>query len=249
MYLEIMIKTNSKPMLQEQVYTTTDYFLFKTLDGNRKLNQLHLKRLIKSIEERPLFSPIIVNENHQVIDGQHRLEAFKALKLPINYIVINGYGLREVQILNANSKTWNADDFMHGYCDLGYKDYITYKEFKEHYNFDHNSCMTLLAGGTSGKNVKDFYEGNFKINNYELAKDMAEKISLLKDFYAGYKRRSFILAMSTLLKNENFSFVEFVSKLKLQPTALVDCKDISQYKMLIEEIFNYRRKPKVNLRY
>ena len=74
-------------------------------------------------------------------------------------------------------------------------------------------------------------------------------IILLKDFYAGYKRRSFILAMSTLLKNENFSFVEFVSKLKLQPTALVDCKDISQYKMLIEEIFNYRRKPKVNLRY
>ena len=238
-----------KPMLQEQVYKTTDYFLFKTLDGNRQLNTLHLKRLIKSMEKSALFSPIIVNENHEVIDGQHRLEALKSLKLPVHYIVIRGYGLREVQILNANSKTWNADDFMNGYCDLGFKDYITYKEFKDNYGFDHNSCMTLLAWGTSGKNVKDFYEGNFKILDIETAKDYAEKISLLKEFYAGYKRRSFILAMTTLLKNEDFSFVEFIAKLKLQPTALVDCKDITQYKMLIEEIFNYRRKPKVNLRY
>ena len=35
----------------------------------------------------------------------------------------DGYGLNEVHILNQNSKTWNADDYLAGYCNLGNKNY------------------------------------------------------------------------------------------------------------------------------
>jgi hypothetical protein len=52
-----------------------------------------------------------------------------------------------------------------------------------------------------------------------------------------------------MLKNENFEFAEFITKLKQQPTTLQDCTSITQYKVLIEEIYNYRRREKVNLRY
>ena len=50
-------------------------------------------------------------------------------------------------------------------------------------------------------------------------------------------------------KNENFEFTEFLAKLKQQPTTLQDCTNVSQYKSLIEEIYNYRRREKINLRF
>ena len=58
-----------------QVRTTTDYTRFKTLVGNRKPNDLHVKRLSNSFQKRYLFSPILINEKWQIIDGQHRFQA------------------------------------------------------------------------------------------------------------------------------------------------------------------------------
>ena len=107
-----------------QVHTTTDYFLFKPIDGNRNKNLLHLNRLKKSMTENYLFTVIIVNEKYEIIDGQHRFECVKELKMPLHYIICNGYGLNEVQILNQNSKTWNADDYLAGYCNLKNENYL-----------------------------------------------------------------------------------------------------------------------------
>ena len=231
------------------VHTTTDYFLFKPIEGNRNLNLLHLNRLKKSIEENYLFTVITVNENYEIIDGSHRFECIKELKLPLNYIKCKGYGLREVHIFNANSKTWTTDDYLTGYCNLGYKDYIGYRNFKNKYGFGHNECMQMLAESHNGDAVKNFWNGKFKIKNLFEAERNAELIHMIKPYYSGYNRRTFVYAILTLLKKENFLFTEFLSKLKQQPSTLQDCHNVSSYIALIEEIYNYRRKDKVNLRY
>lgn len=232
-----------------QVHTTTDYFLFKSIDGNRNKNLLHINRLKKSMAENYLFTIIIVNENYEIIDGQHRFEVIQELKLPLNYIVCNGYGLNEVHILNQNSKTWTSDDYLDGYCKLGYKDYLKYKEFKELYGIGHYECMWLLNGSQLSNPTQVFFTGEFKIKNYNEACNIIEKIMLVEPYYEDWKRRSFILAMLQLFKNPNFELTEFLQKLKLQPTALSNCSTTNQYVSLIEEIYNYRRREKVNLRY
>lgn len=240
------------PMVSKaiQAQQTKNHSLFKSLLGNRRINLLHVNRIKKSMQEQYLFSPITVNEKFQVIDGQHRLEAIKSLGLVVYYHVCNGYGLPEVQRLNANSSTWKSDDYMEGYCELGYEDYLTYREFKKRYNFDHNSCLLLLAqNGAGGQSIKDFYEGRFEIKDYGSAVDLADKITILKQFYEGYNRRSFVFAMNTMLKKPQFSFTEFIGKVRQNPTALVDCTNSGAYQSLIEEIYNYRRREKVNLRY
>ena len=85
-----MNKFKNAPMAKysNQVQTSSDYAKFKTLIGNRKPNELHIKRLISSFKERYLFSPILVNEKMQIIDGQHRFLSAKELNLPINYLVV-----------------------------------------------------------------------------------------------------------------------------------------------------------------
>jgi hypothetical protein len=244
---------NTEPMVKHsnQVHTTTDYFLFKPIDGNRNKNLLHLARLKKSMAEHYLFTVIIVNENYEIIDGQHRFECVKELGLPLHYIVCSGYGLNEVHILNQNSKTWNADDYLAGYCNLGNLHYIKYKKFKEKYNFGHNECMAMLSGvkACGGTTFENFKNGNYQVTHYRDAEHKAEKICLFQDIYDGYNRRAFVFAMLYLFDKPQFEFTEFLQKVKNQPTALTHCNDSKQYISLIEEIYNYRRREKVNLRY
>ena len=251
-----MIKNQTEPMsaISGQVHTTNDYFLFKSIDGNRNKCLPHTNRLKKSMESSYLFTVIIVNENYEIIDGQHRFDVIEEMKLPLHYIVCKGYGLKEVHILNQNSKTWNADDYLTGYCNLGYEDYLLYAEFKNKCKFGHGECICLLTNTNSRGNkdtgtLLNFYEGNLKITNYLKSCVLADKIVAIGKFYDGYKRRCFVYAILYLLKNKNFDYAELITKLKSQPLSIIDCTNTTQYVELIEGIYNYRRRDKVNLRF
>ena len=99
-------------------------------------------------------------------------------------------------------------------------------------------------------NIKEvFEEGTWKGKDFNLAQENADKLKMLKPYYDGYKRSTFISTMLGLFKNEKFDFFEFLNKLKLQTQKMEDCTSVSQYKLLIEDIYNYRRREKVNLRF
>jgi hypothetical protein len=249
-----MIKNVSVPMNQIQVHTTTEYSLFKILNGNRDVNELHLRRLKESIKKNHLTTIIMVNEKFEIIDGQHRFLVCQELKLPINYIVSKNYGLNEVQILNANMKNWSTNDYVNGYCDLGYKDYEIYRDFVADYGFQSQTAILLLSGAQGGGQEDysigaKFKGGLFKVKDLDGARVMADKLKMIEPYYKGYKRRCFAMAMYQMFKNNSFEFTEFLAKLKQQPTTLQDCTSTTQYKALIEEIYNYRRREKVNLRF
>jgi len=233
----------------QQVHTTKDYFLFSSIDGNRSINQIHVKRLEQSMQTKYLATIIIVNEKHQIIDGQHRFEVIQKLNLPVNYVVCEGYGLDEVHILNQNSKTWSSGDFMNGYCDLGIPHYITFREFRNAYRLGYFESMVLLSGVNSHLLKRKFVDGEFEVSDYDSACIIAEKIIMVEPIYLGARRRSFVLAMIQLLKNPKFNYSEFLTKLKRQQSELVDCTTVSKYIELIERIYNYRRQNKVNLRF
>ena len=243
-----------EPMTNSQVHTTMDYAKFKSISGNRQINRLHFNRLKNSIAENYLFTTIIVNENYEIIDGQHRFQCIKELQKPLHYIVCKGYGINEVQRLNVNTKNWTTFDYINGYIDLGLRDYAVYKEFQNKYNIGVLESIVLLSGkhnGTDGSNnsYQNFKDGKFKVKDLFDAEDKMDKINLIAPYYVNYKRRSFMLAMISMFKNPEFEFTEFLQKIKTQPTALQDCSNVSQYKMLIEEIYNYKRREKVNLRF
>jgi len=232
-----------------QVKMTNDYGLFTFIDGNRDININQLSRLSESIDEDYIPVPIIVNEKKQIIDGQHRYEVVKKLKKPVYYIEIEGLKLPEVHRLNNNTKNWTATEYMNGYAKLGYPDYIQYKEFKKLYNFGHNETMALLQNTSFRQNntFKHFRSGLFVIKSYKEAVKNAEKILIVKQYYDGYKRRSFVFAMMQLFDNDEYNHAEFLHKLSFQSVKLVDCTNVKQYISLIEDIYNYHRKDKIRL--
>lgn len=246
------------------VYRTHNYDLFKIMDDNRDLNLLHVKRLIQSFQDQHLVCPIIVNEKMQVIDGQHRLQASKETGLPVYYIVLPGYTIKQVQILNTNQKNWNRMDFLQMYCEQGKQAYIELRDFmREFPDFGINAAMSLIKltsssthqGQIDGKKVhmKDFEEGKLKIPNITKSYVIARKVLDFKPFYKEYHRPGFVSALIPLFSSRVYNHKEMLHKLKNAPAELQlrDSKKIVGYRMQLEDIYNYKRQKenKVSFRY
>jgi hypothetical protein len=234
-----MITTANQTSVLE-VFKTKNYEMFKYLEGNRSINALHLKRLMSSMDEQHLISPIIVNERYEIIDGQHRYEASKALNLPLYYIQIKKYGLSEVQRFNSNQKNFSYEDYLNGYCDLGYEDYIILKEFKDRYGFEWTVTLSLLAGSHGGKHSNDFKQGKFKIKDLKKADANAQKLEDFSRFYAGYKRKFFSNAVLRVINSKNYNHKQMMEKLKYLSAKLVDCSSSDDYLKILETIYNYK---------
>lgn len=240
-----------------KVYQTNDLSIFKLIDGNRIQNLQHIKRLSDSIRIYGMkCNPILVNEKMEVIDGQHRLMAAKEAKSFVYYIIVNGYSLSDVHTLNLNQKNWSKKDFLDGYGNIGLLAYVKLRKFYiENEDFTLPVCIAFCNNTTDnshnrlGENLEVFEDGTWIGKDFNLAYEWANKIRMIKPYYKNYNNSSFVATMITLINNDKFDFDEFMHKLRIQPTALVDCTNRSQYKTLIESIYNYRNRNKVNLRY
>lgn len=249
-----------------KVYATNDLTIFKQIGGNRVPNPQHIKRLKSSIiQNGMLCNPILVNEKMEVIDGQHRLIASREANSYIYYIILRGYSLSQVHTLNLNQKNWTKKDFMDGYADMGIESYIKLRNFiKKNEDFTFADSVNICsnnAGSSLGSNdriKKDgelrlgsevFVDGTWKGKDFNLAVEWAEKIKLIKPYYNGYNRTTFVQVMIGLFKNPLFDYSDFMHKVRLQPKSLVDCANSTQQRLLIEEIYNYKSRNKVNLRY
>lgn len=244
------------------VYITTDYNQFKILTDNREVNQIHVKRLVESFNEMHLVCPIIVNEKMEVIDGQHRLQASIETGLPIYYIQVPGYGIKEVQRLNANQKNWTKLDFLEMYCAQGKKTYQEFKEFMDHFpELSFQACERILTGISNGTRqgkmnghkvqMMDFQEGKLNIPSLGLSYKNARKVMDFKDYYDGFSRGAFVSAVLPLFKSKNYDHKEMLYKLGVAPKKLTHCQNVVQYRMLLEDIYNWKRQKenKVSFRY
>lgn len=98
-----------------KVYSTDDYDLFKKLENNRIVYESRVKKLISSFKNGEILNPIIVNDSFQIIDGQGRYEALKALGRPIKFIVVKDATISDCMRMNHYNSKWNTMDFIDSY--------------------------------------------------------------------------------------------------------------------------------------
>jgi hypothetical protein len=249
----------SKKQFNPIIQTTNDYSKFKIIKENRNVNQLHLKRLKQSMTQTPLISLIIVNEKMEIIDGQHRFYVSKDLGLPINYVVVYGYGIKEVQILNVNSVNWKKIDYLDGHVKRGLEPYIKFKKFMADFpQLNFSTCIKVLSGLRSSRTKSieglkvmstNFEDGTFLIPDLGKSYNIADMILDYRNFFPKFNDNTFIITLLYLFEHEKYSHKEMMSKLNLQPRALAMCKTQAQYLGVLEDIYNYHRKSKVSFKY
>lgn len=169
----IKLVTDKDPETQVSglIFTTTDYDIFNFLTGNRTINANNVKKLKESISENGYkkSQPIIVNQDFEIIDGQHRFVACEELKLPIYFTIEreDEDSIKLTQDLNKNQKNWNLIDYIKSYVDRGYQNYINFLRFVEDRNLSLSTAI-VLAWGTRAANVRNkIIQGKIEFTIYE----------------------------------------------------------------------------------
>ncbi len=237
-----------------EIYETKDYSIFKFRDDNREVNVNHVKKLANRMKENGWLSSSVVtlNGGGEVIDGQHRVKAAMSVNCPIRYKVTRGAGSDEMTAMNTLQKNWSPFDHLHKFVTKGNPHYVTFDKFvKEFPMFKYTEVAMLLNNTLSTIKRDTFESGDYVVRNEKKARSWAEQILQLRPYFEKYYTKAiFVRAFIKIVSNKKeFVFEEFMHKVKLRPNMLVPCGTVEQYTEMIENIYNYKRSNKVNLRF
>lgn len=230
---------------------TTNYDMFKLLDGNRSISKNHVDKLVKSIGKKNMlkFNPIMVDKNMVVTDGQHRLEACKILGLPVYYVVEDEKtSIDKVMLLNDVTKSWTIRDFINAYVKEGNQNFIILKEFQNSYGLPVTVSVSLLTGNKlligGGQQSSLIKSGKFKVTTLKEADEFASRF---KEIYDEIKKpfartRTFIIAVAEIMKSPDYDHQVMVHKIKLFGDRLKRRDGVENYMKDMEKLFNLKSK-------
>ena len=226
---------------QTQIHSTSDYGIFKILKGNRAVSELHVRRLAEAIKEKDLQIPIIVDDNLYILDGQHRLEAYKIVGKPVPYIIKSKFDLADVRAVNSVSRKWTLTEYLMSFCKLGKKDYQLLEWFHRTYEFGISESIAMLndKGYANHDIVKEFKKGDFKIVDLEQGKTWAKQINLCGEYFPYYKKTSFVRAMISCFKDKTFKWSVFYKRLKGNSSKLKNQASRNDFIVNIERLYNH----------
>lgn len=168
---------------------TCDYDMFKYLEYNREVD--HVRRLEKSVLEiGQVPIPIIINENNEIIDGQHRFEVWKKLELPVFYIVVPGLSLMQCGAINSASKTWSTKNYIHSYTSPEYENndsYIYYELLTDEFNSIKATIMSSIVAPlykVSGKKTRALIKDKKIILQEDDYRNLEEKCKWFSELLA-----------------------------------------------------------------
>ena len=237
-------------MPNNRIYSTTDYDQFTYIVGNREVVNKHVRELSNEIETKDLAIPIIVNEKMEVCDGQHRLEAYKVLGLPVQYIIKEGLKLNDIRKLNSVNRKWTMQEYMMSHVKLGAKEYETMEWFTRTYGFSITDSIAMLNGKgyRSQQDLEDFKLGNFVVHDLEHAKNTASAIIKVGEYFEHFRKKSFIHAMISALSDPSFVWSKFDNKLKNFSSLLRNQGSRNDFIINIEKLYNYKTSPDRRIR-
>jgi len=224
---------------------------FSFLDDNRSIDKKHVAMLTISIRRYGQLMPIVVNENLQVIEGQHRLEACRELGLPVAYIISVKSSSKDVAVMNNSQKSWKNKDFLKHFSHSNHGNCTTYRKiakFFKVYPLPFSIGILLLAGrnpdpsiGNSRGPMPAFRDGTFKISDYETAEIKAAQLVKMKSFIPQLIRISkFCAAFLKVSTHNNFSISTCYSQMKKYNIRFGHPGNLEEWTEQFKEVYNYR---------
>lgn len=223
-----------------QVQKTTDYKIFKDVASNRDVDRLHVKKLEKSIREKNLLAlnPIIVNEKMEVLDGQHRLEAAKKLKVEIYYVVSNEIHHDDISKLNSNKKNWTLMDYINYFTVKGVKEFKDLSKLINEFPDYPPTFLIAVASGDGSKQRQNILNGRLVMDGLAEARQIIGYIGDFAQHFDHCTGSRFLEAMLFICNTGLYDHNTMLTKLQRNPGALVPCANKKQYVKLLQEIYN-----------
>ena len=171
-------------MIAQKERYTTDYSIFKRLEGNRSVSKMRVGDIKNSISKYGYVgAPVVVNEKMEVIDGQGRLAACKELNVPVPYIIRPGTTVTDCMALNRSTLNWKDSDYVKSYAEQGNISYKYLQILIEKYHLPLSIvhfAATFKQNG--GGNDGDIRKGTFTMTSeaYNKADEILQKFMPLR---------------------------------------------------------------------
>lgn len=223
--------------------STKNYEQFKDIASNREVDERHVKKLVKAIQEKNLLpvNPILISKEMKVIDGQHRLEAARILDLPIYYIQ-GDFDRRDISKLNSNHKNWSAMDYINFYTVEKIPEFIIFSKFAaKHRRFKVTSLLALMSEFTI-RPSHGLKRGEISVIDQERAEHVCQICNDLYEKY-GYDfvyDGTFSIALKKAMMIEGFDLEYLLMKISDAPRAFVPCRNMKEYLQMIKDVYNYK---------
>jgi hypothetical protein len=239
-----------------QLQNTKDYEQFKFLSGNRPIDRYHLKKLKGSIEKsnRLDLHPIIINQNNEIIDGQHRYIVAKELGLQLFYIKSDTIEDLHLIECNFNQKAFEVENFIHFFA-IKEKtaEYIELYNILKETRLKPKAVLNLIIGVVSPQ-ILDFLKiGKFKFPGNQPYREI---INFYLDFSSYVKERkikplgmftnhNFAKALRILFLTTGFEKEVFFRKLDLKWFELKPQSSAQDWYFLLLSIYNHKNHNKI----
>lgn len=192
--------------------STTNYDLFKYTGLNRKLNKPHIQTLINESERMKeggqeanitKISPVVVDQDMYVIDGQHRIKANEALGLPVFYVKHN-MKAHDIIAMNIRRRSWKIEDYVNFYAGSGNENYVKLAELRETFPAIPYSDISRFNMLSNEHHTVAITSGKFLINNYQELYERLEIYNRLLELNSIFKVRSVLLGYIGAWKTKGF---------------------------------------------
>jgi hypothetical protein len=226
---------------------TDDYSMFKMLNANRDISDNHVNDLAVSLKKYGQINPIIVNENKEVIEGQHRLNACKLLKLPITYITVKNLNIEHVRVINNKQKGWKYRDYLKSFSHKSHPNHQTYSKinnFFEEFNLPLSVCLILLSiedNKVKGDCHRTFISGNFVINDESKARKFAQQLLKIKSFAPDLVQiKKFCIGFARIQNLENFKVETAYEQIQKYRSKLEGCMNQEDWIEGLVDAYNFK---------
>jgi hypothetical protein len=236
--------------VETMIYRTEDDEIFNLHQNNRPINQSNVRKKMKSLTKvRKLLSPIKVDKNFNVIDGNHRIVAIRELKrngiiIPISFYMTEDDSEDNMIEMNVEVRTWKLKDYVLKYSKQGKEQYQIIMRIANKYNVSIDDVVTVPFSGSGTGNVSDKVKnGTFSYHDWEKVEEYFEYLIELKEMIRIHK--NFKRSMFSVFTHRNFDTLHFYKVVKNKfisdgeliefSTSMPVCKE------QILDLFNTRR--------
>lgn len=229
---------------QATTHFTRDYDRFKLLFANRNIDENHVKALKKAFDESGNITkvqPILVNENFEIIDGQHRFQAAKELRLPVYYTRVPGLNIHDAQQMNLLHKLWTLSDFVNAYAQRGNQEYIKYQQLQKDYpQMSHSALLALSTYGNPRGMFKMLRTGEFVFEDESRTREQLDKLAELMEFVDFGRDKYFAYAVRRIIRHADYDHTRMVNKMRLFGNTMQRQASVESMLRALEDIYNYR---------
>lgn len=194
-----------------KVYKTNDLSIFKFTKFNR--NVVIRKEMLKQAKEG-FISPVVVNENFYVIDGQHRIEHAKKAEVPIEFIIKPGLNEHDIVRMNTTQKPWSLKNYIESYANQDKEEYVKLLNLlnQRYAGVSEVISISLNKSFTNSKVSDIVKSGNFKFDNFNYALTFLRFYKKFKEETKTPTRSNIVLALFELYRLKDIDMDRLISK-------------------------------------